>query len=768
MATKSDGKNVIYDDIQERVMRPKRDNFYDALISQDSISLITTTLNFMGICVGLFLVFMIVFKQQYIFSKEVLVFFYYGVFHSFVMGTAVFFGHLERKKEADEKLGYLSKNTEKDKYLIQIGTHIKEFYGDARKSSFLSNYKGPILLDAEKFKRHLAIIATVGGGKTVLMKGIAEQQLQLGGGCFIIDGKGTAEFAQEMFALACRYGRKDDFIHINFLDMDNTASINPLQNGSSSNLYEIMNSLLIGEEDQWKQKQREFMNNLLKLLVYMRDKEFVPLNFGSLSNYMDIPSLLRAAIIYRKKSKEITPIADYVKYITSCLNVNYEDFVEHDFNIIYNDGRVKSIETTLKDGNPDTFYTDILEKIKANKEQGIYDFGVSIGAWRSVITKLGSDYRNVFNTQHPTTDLWEVVQHNKMLFVTLPSMDSDQTPKELGMLLLGILKGVAQKKAKESYNPKIPFLCMFDEIGSYCVKGFGRLMSKCRALGFSIIPIFQSLSQIDEVDDGKGLETKEMLGMTGTLCIMKTTSTDVSKMINEKLGQNRFIDRSYQERRLGVEGNSHVEDSFQTQLEDKIKHHDLEKMNNGEMIVVTDGEFYKAVACAEKSLLQKGKVTTYGGNDIHTKLPITQYLNFDSFIKQAWSRRNSIFANKTFLEKYREKMKDISSEVLWYELPILSNAKSQQRQPKSNLKKGLYFTHLFEDASPFSDFVGISKEHKEKNSFKCFGALTKEQEKELNAYKEIDFDNKINKQLRELKNKSTDFGFETKYENEVA
>ncbi|ULO04507.1 hypothetical protein [Campylobacter sp. RM12651] len=100
MAVRSDGKNVVYDDIQERVMRPKRDNFYDAFTTQESINFITTSLNFMGIGVGIYLVFMIIFKQQYIFSKEVLIFFLLWHFPFFRDGHCCFFWTFRKEKRS--------------------------------------------------------------------------------------------------------------------------------------------------------------------------------------------------------------------------------------------------------------------------------------------------------------------------------------------------------------------------------------------------------------------------------------------------------------------------------------------------------------------------------------------------------------------------------------------------------------------------------------------------------------------------------------------
>ncbi len=176
----------------------------------------------------------------------------YGAVISLVLLTfvsiAIFLGRPEQKINENIAL-----NNQESKYLLSLGYEVKKFYGDAIKTGKRRDNKlRPILLDAEKIKRHILIMATIGAGKTVLMKGLAEQHAILGGGGLIVDGKGTAEFAKEVYGLFASIGRENDFIHINFLDMNNTHTINPLLSGSAIAIYEILISLLIGEEDIWK------------------------------------------------------------------------------------------------------------------------------------------------------------------------------------------------------------------------------------------------------------------------------------------------------------------------------------------------------------------------------------------------------------------------------------------------------------------------------------------------------------------------------------
>ncbi len=617
-------ENIVHENLQERVFKPRRENFADFFKSNKLLQYSIKSIVFIGILITAYCAY-----DYYNYGMKEKYFSYLSLF--IALSTSILLFINKKTKKEDENI---IENSSENKYLLSVGVEVKKFYGNAKKSYIKNNIIRPLLFNSEKFKRHMMILATVGAGKTFLMKGLAEQQIILGGGAFIIDGKGTSEFAKEMFALSKLYGREKDFIHINLLDMDNTHSINPLQSGSVNSLYEILISLLIGEEDQWKAKQKEFMKNVLKLLVYKRDYENINLNFSLLTEFMTLSKLVEEALLYRDEAKKNSSLMDFVKYISSTISIDHNEFLSSPFDIdtskdpeIYPKGKI----TTQNN----KFLENIYSKLNnSERNQGIYDVSVSINAWRGILTTLGSDYKNVFNTKDPSTNLWEVIQHNKILFVTLPTMDSDTTPKELGRLMLGLLKGVAQQKAKFAIQPEIPFLAVFDEIGSYIINGFGLLMSKCRSLGISIIPIFQSFAQIDIVDNGKGLETKQMLDVTGTLIIMKVTSSDVTEMINKKIKQNRYLDRTYQEKRNGSFGTTSAEDNFQVLQEDAIKHHEIEKMNSGEMLVLTDGNIYKAVAHAERNVIQKGKVVTYEGKDLNKKIPLTQYMNKKEFFKQ--------------------------------------------------------------------------------------------------------------------------------------
>lgn len=588
----NDHKMRVHKEVQEIVFSLRKERLYTILMEDEFLRFICCCFA----AVGIFGVF----------TQNFLIVVVMSLWCSFLL-LGLAFG--TRPKAEGEENSRLVENLPKKQYMLNIGTQVKKFYGDAVKSGRAKGNKiKPLLLDAETIKRHGVILATTGGGKSVLMKGMIEQIMILGGGGLFIDGKGTAEFAKEIYGIAAAYGREDDFYHINFLDMDNTHTVNPLLSGSAIAIFEILSSLLKGEENEWKAKQKEFMKCILKLLVWKRDYENLKLDFGILAEYLTLAKLVEEALIYRKYAKKYGDIEDFIQFVSGSIALPYDKFLSD---------------------TSEEFATHVRKEATNVDLQGVYDASMSAQAWRDPVTNLKSNYGKVFNTQTPDISMWEAVQRNKIIFVTLPTMASDDTPKELGKLILGLIKGVADEKARKAKDPDIPFVCMLDEVGSYIVEGFGRLMSKSRALGISVWLIFQSFAQLDIVGkmlSGQSSERQEAMGMIGTHIIMKCTDPEATKFYQDFAPKRTVMEKAYYEKRDWTKGQMGAEQSFSPKEVPAFEHNDIVAMNNGEMLVLADGVLYKAIAQAENSLQQSGKKITYEGKDIQKPLPITRFM----------------------------------------------------------------------------------------------------------------------------------------------
>ncbi|CAA6822106.1 MAG: Unknown protein [uncultured Sulfurovum sp.] len=527
-------------------------------------------------------------------------------------------------KEDCESNSPLVENRKKNEYHLNMATVVRKFLGSGKKSLTEENLSNKhILLSTETVKRMGAIIGTTGSGKTVQLKGMLEQQTALGGGWCSFDAKGTIDELKNIYALVGKYGRLDELFVLNFSNPKNTHSINFFNAGSAMMLKEIMASLIESSEDKWRKVDEDFIGAILKILVYKRDNESFVLTFSEIKKYLTTRKLLDIAWEYRKVNDSL--IDDFISYVCTKIEIDAEQF--------------------KKAKDSDKNFRELCLKNSTNsKFQGVYEIGLASGNWESILTTLGSNYGNIFNASEPDVDLFEIVQNNKMLWIVLPTMESEETARRLGKLFLGIIKSVADKKIKTSYEPKIPFLFLLDEFGSFGIVGFGLFMSKARALGMSVWLYFQSVSQLDVIDGGKGLERKQILNICNTLGIMKNNDTELAKELSNLVPEEVFLDKEYKEKKFWrnrTETDS--EYRFTKESKDAFRSHHFSKLKDGEMYFFVGNQAFKAVSTAPIDL-----TLTYQKFKTDVIFPLTEVFPKERFKEELRISSSNIFDNEIF------------------------------------------------------------------------------------------------------------------------
>ena len=120
--------------------------------------------------------------------------------------------------------------------------------------------------------------------------------------------------------------------------------------------------------------------------------------------------------------------------------------------------------------------------------------------------------------------------------------------------------------------------------------------------------------------------------MMNTHILMKNIHPETTKFYADMLDEKRTLDKSFSERRLGAKGELNAEASFNIEKEQAIKHKEVIGMNNGEMMVFSDGKMYRACAVTER-FMNKGKKITYEGKNMDIKIPLTQYVPKEHFLR---------------------------------------------------------------------------------------------------------------------------------------
>ncbi len=354
-------------------------------------------------------------------------------------------------------------------------------------------------------RTHVLIFGSTGSGKTEALISIACNSLIQASGFIYIDGKGDSSLYSKLFSLARTMGRDDDLLVINFMTgardiigaqetrLSNT--MNPFSSGSSSMISNLATSLMDsaggGDSggDMWKGRAINFVESLMKILCYMRDKGVILLD----------PHTIREYFILEKLEK----IVGDQKFPILNSTMEYD---------------ISGIPTLVSD--PIRTYVINLPGYNA-KNRGrqagevLEQHGFITMQLTRVFGSLADTYGHILRTNLAEVDLKDVVLNRRILVVLLPALE--KAPDELsnlGKIIVASLKammaaGLGDKLEgdyrdvilRKPTNSPSPYLCIMDEYGYYAVKGFAVVPAQARSLGFSAVfagqdlPAFQKASK---------------------------------------------------------------------------------------------------------------------------------------------------------------------------------------------------------------------------------------------------------------------------------
>ncbi|HIP13168.1 MAG TPA: hypothetical protein EYG73_10675 [Arcobacter sp.] len=516
-------------------------------------------------------------------------------------------------------------------YQLAIGKEVKRFKGSGVLSSNKKNLTGKfVLLDSESIKRMGATIGTTGSGKTVQLEGMFEQQVSLGGGAMVIEGKGTKDELKKLYAIVGKYNRLNDMYILNFSNLNNTHSVNIFKNTSADQLKEIFSELIENTEQTWKVVINDFVVSVLRLLVYKRDKYGINFGFNELSSSLSRNFLWDEAKRYRKVIDDDTENDDLLNFLRFFLGsfdmIDFNKFLTYDDPIILKEG-VDTSSLNEEEQEVYFFWKLADESILEPRGQGSYELGLAIKNWSQIFITLGSTYKNIFNDSDPDFSLFEAVQSNKIIIVSVPSLQSDIKNKQVGKLLLGMIRAVALEKSLHTYESSIPYLFLFDEAGSYIVKGLARFMSKARALSMSIWLFFQSDAQLKDISDN---ERDEIFDMLHTLIIMKTLDPKIPEYLSKLVSKKYIIEQEFKEnnRILPSMNKKENDKNFHIRESQQYTSHELSSMNEGEAITIISGVNTSIVALPPSDM-----TLTFQKYNISSNLPIFTHMGKNIFIK---------------------------------------------------------------------------------------------------------------------------------------
>jgi intracellular multiplication protein IcmO len=368
----------------------------------------------------------------------------------------------------------------------------------------------------DDMRTHVLMFGSTGSGKTEALVSLSFNALMQGSGFIYVDGKGDNTLFSKIFSMARLMGREDDLLLINFMTgardvigpqekrLSNT--MNPFANGSSSMLSQLVVSLMesgsaSGDGDMWKGRAINFVEALMKILVYMRDAGHLLLDANTVRNYF-ILERLEAMVIDKMFIRDNQEPVD----LSGVPDVVLEPLKNYVINLPGYDRSKKGRQVS-----------QVLE------QHGFITMQLT-----RVFGSLADTYGHIMRTNLAEVDMKDVVLNRRILVVLLPALE--KSPDELanlGKVIVASLKAMMaaglgdtvegdyrEVILRKPTNAPTPFLCILDEYGYYAVKGFAVVPAQARSLGFSAVfagqdlPAFQKASKEEAASIGANTNIK--------------------------------------------------------------------------------------------------------------------------------------------------------------------------------------------------------------------------------------------------------------------
>lgn len=528
-----------------------------------------------------------------IFSQSLLLFFI------MMIGMMYFMMKSERTEQlimgeisnANEEMKKDSGKRKKVKYYAKFGTIVFDFKGvspaAARALNLADkNVKYELLIHKSLYTMGALFAGATGAGKTVALDScIMTPAIQSGTGFVFLEGKGDRPISEGVYARCVQYGREKDTYFVDFGAVTSggfSHAVAPLAVGNAVTLQETMTNLITimqGDNSWVSDKALQVMQGVLFPLVVLRDMKLfvdakdiekvtsfadidrlpkVEFNLTQLGEYISLRRMVDLAYAFRnllgdrefikllKKSEKHQIINDYEKtYLNPLMGFLREHGVK--------------VDDVLIKPNVDKFEADQVKQI---------NFGIQ--PWASALLTFGNEaiYGKIFNQEYADFSFLDAIRDGKIVIVSLPSLqNSPDKNQKIGKIITALIKNALgemisigdiegsekQKEVDKRFRPtKLPYTLIFDEISNYGSPMLGQISSMCRSIGtddggIGMIISGQSFTDLSRIDDGKNLESEQLLANLGISFFLNLSDKGYTELASRLAGKEEYYTEALKE-----------------------------------------------------------------------------------------------------------------------------------------------------------------------------------------------------------------------------
>ena len=452
-------------------------------------------------------------------------------------------------------------------------------------------------IGSDDARQHATIPGTTGAGKTAAILSFLANALTHGSGFVLVDGKADSKLYGEVLALARRFGREDDVLHLNLLVASGSKesnTFNPFAVGNADQIREMVVSQL-GEQSAhdsngvFRGRAVALIGSVIPALVWLRD------HIGITVDIETIRDALELRWIWKLATRKEFECRERATGKTTDIKVDIPEHVVYPLQAYL--GEIPGYDAALS--------YDQQKSHQPREQHGYARF-----YFTEMFTQLGGSLGHIFKVEQGDIDMRDVVLNRRILVVSLPSLEnSSDSLAGLGKIVVASLRGMMAQMLHaepESLDPAAPFQVVLDELAYYATGDLDRMLAQGRSLNIMFWLAFQEVSGIMA---RLGEKTQTLLGNANlTVAMRQQDANRTREWIEQTAGQTLVAQAA------GYRGGD-VEfyDSRHADMRQvaRVDWRDLQRLIEGEAIILFAGRriyaklFYAKIAKTGPARLKK-------------------------------------------------------------------------------------------------------------------------------------------------------------------
>jgi len=430
-------------------------------------------------------------------------------------------------------------------------------------------------MTANDARQHATIPGTTGAGKTTAILGFLANALTHASGFVLVDGKADSKLHGEVLALARRFGREDDVLHLNLLVASGSKvsnTFNPFASGNPDQIREMIVSQL-GEQTAndsngvFRGRAVALIGSVVPALVWLRDHIGVSIDIETIRDSLELRWIWKLATQKEYERR------DRVTGVMTSLKVDIPEHVIYPLQAYL--GEIPGYDAELA--------WDQQKSHQPREQHGYARF-----YFTEIFTQLGGSLGHIFKVEQGDIDMRDVVLNRRILVVSLPALEnSSDSLAGLGKIVVASLRGMMAQMLHapaENLDPSAPFHVVLDELAYYATGDLDRMLAQGRSLNIMFWLAFQEVSGIVA---RLGEKTQTLLGNANlTVAMRQQDANRTREWIEQTAGQTLVAQAS------GYRGGDiEFMDSRQADVRQvsRVDWRDLQSLIEGEAIILFAG-----------------------------------------------------------------------------------------------------------------------------------------------------------------------------------